>query len=125
VFALTVVASDSAHITSGVPQGSVLIPLLWSFLNSYLVMFLFKWVILLVCANLRSLTIIVCGLCYTITSLNIAEIFWAVVFLNTMNSGLVACSLTIKTTYLTYLNKIFSSTLHGGDIVCSMQINAN
>jgi hypothetical protein len=33
----------------------------------------------------------VCGV--TITSLNIAEIFWAVVFLNTMYSGLVSCSL--------------------------------
>jgi hypothetical protein len=83
----------------------------------------FELLILLVCANLRSLTIIeyglfmVCGV--TITSLNIAEIFWAVVFLNTMNSGLVACSLRKLRPLIRLISmKIFSSTLHGDDIVC-------
>jgi hypothetical protein len=74
---------------------------------------LFQMAILLVCANLRSLAIIVYGLLMasgvTITSLNKAEIFWAVVFLNTMNSGLVACALRqlrpLIYIYPSYLNE--------------------
>jgi hypothetical protein len=69
----------------------------WSFLSPYLMMSCYLWLILLVSANLRSLSITVYGLFMvcgvTITFLNIAEIFWAGVFLNTMNFGLVACSL--------------------------------
>jgi hypothetical protein len=78
---------------------------------------------LLVCANLRPLSIIVYGLFMacgvTITSLNIAETFWAVVFLNTMNSGLVACSLRQLRPLIRLISmRIFYLTLHGGDIVC-------
>jgi hypothetical protein len=84
--------------------------------SSYLVMSCLEWLILLVCADLRSLSTILyrlfmaCGI--TITSLNIAEIFWAAVFLNTMYSGLITCALRRLRPLIRLISmRIFSLTL--------------
>jgi hypothetical protein len=117
----------------GLPVSTSLVSLnlgwsrLWSFLNSYLVMSCFEWLILLVRANLRSLSIIVYGLFMacgvTITSLNIAEIFWAVLCSLSKYYEIRACCMlfkTIKTTYPSYLNEnlLFDSSRRRHRLLC-------